>query len=139
MRRHFVSVVVGSLIMGCEPVPVDLNFDASAAGGADSDGDGLSDTEENELGTDPNESDSDGDGWLDGEEVDVGSDPTDESDHPYTGGWQIDAACRDGIEATGNSVGDITDDTSLSDQYGEEVHLHDFCERAVLLVSGAFW
>ena len=42
---------------------------------ADTDGDGLSDKEELEGGTDPLLADSDGDGLLDGEEEDVGTDP----------------------------------------------------------------
>ncbi|HMB65533.1 MAG TPA: fibronectin type III domain-containing protein, partial [Patescibacteria group bacterium] len=41
----------------------------------DTDGDGLADGEEMEMGTDPNNPDSDGDGYLDGEEVDNGYDP----------------------------------------------------------------
>lgn len=43
----------------------------------DSDGDGLSDEEEADLGTDPNNPDTDGDGVTDGAEVDCGSDPLD--------------------------------------------------------------
>ena len=42
----------------------------------DSDGDGLSDGEEADLGSDPNSSDSDGDGISDSEEADAGTDPT---------------------------------------------------------------
>lgn len=41
----------------------------------DTDGDGLSDWEENELGTDPNDPDSDDDGLTDFEEVEWGIDP----------------------------------------------------------------
>jgi hypothetical protein len=41
----------------------------------DSDGDGLSDDDENRLGTDPNNPDTDGDGLLDGFEVRNGFDP----------------------------------------------------------------
>ena len=41
----------------------------------DSDGDGLSNSEEADLGTDPDAADSDGDGLDDGAEVDVGTDP----------------------------------------------------------------
>ena len=50
----------------------------------DTDEDGLSDDEEEELGTDPYNPDSDGDGWGDGEEVDLGTDPLDDSDYPST-------------------------------------------------------
>ena len=106
--------------------------------GQDSDGDGLSDAEEDALGTDPEEEDSDDDGWDDGEEVDGNTDPTDDDDHPYNGGYGIDP-CRDDIEATGTDVGAIANNFELVDQYGDTVRLHDFCDRAVLLVSAAFW
>ena len=56
----------------------------------------------------------------------------------YTGGYGIDA-CRNDIESSGDGIGDITDNFELTDQYGDTVRLHDFCERAVLLVSAAFW
>ena len=51
---------------------------ACGADGPDTDGDGLSDAEEAELGTDPEEADSDDDGLTDGEEIDLGTDPLDE-------------------------------------------------------------
>jgi outer membrane protein OmpA-like peptidoglycan-associated protein len=41
----------------------------------DSDGDGLTNDEEDTLGTDPNNPDTDGDGLTDGEEQDLGTDP----------------------------------------------------------------
>lgn len=43
--------------------------------GGDSDGDGLSNKEEKELGLDPDLADSDGDGLSDGDEIEFGSDP----------------------------------------------------------------
>jgi hypothetical protein len=47
----------------------------------DSDGDGLSDDEENNIyGTDPNNPDTDGDGISDGDEVQNGTDPLDRND-----------------------------------------------------------
>jgi len=49
-----------------------------AKAGPDTDGDGLTDDEEAELGTDPEEADSDSDGLTDGEEQDLGTDPLDE-------------------------------------------------------------
>lgn len=52
----------------------------------DSDGDGLSDDEEDDLGTDPNDPDTDGDGVNDGDEVDAGTDPLDSKDYPNKGG-----------------------------------------------------
>lgn len=104
----------------------------------DSDGDGLSDGEEAELGTDPGATDSDGDGFGDAEELEGNTDPTDADDRPYAGGWTIDA-CRDDIRGEGYAVGDVSTDWSLSDQYGEDVRLHDFCDRVVWMVFAAFW
>ena len=55
-------------VLGCgEKVDPDL----------DSDGDGLTDVEEEALGTDPMSTDSDGDEFSDSEEVASGTDPTD--------------------------------------------------------------
>jgi len=48
----------------------------------DLDNDGLSNSEEASLGTNPNIADSDGDGYNDKEEVDAGTDPTDADDFP---------------------------------------------------------
>ena len=49
----------------------------------DSDGDGLTDIEERELGTDPLMQDTDDDTFSDEEEVNLwGTDPTDSDDHP---------------------------------------------------------
>jgi hypothetical protein len=42
----------------------------------DADGDGLTNEEEAEIGSDPNDPDTDGDGLIDGEEVFLGTDPT---------------------------------------------------------------
>lgn len=49
---------------------------------ADSDSDGLTDAEEAELGTDPNNHDTDGDGYFDLGEVNFGSDPLDPASVP---------------------------------------------------------
>ena len=47
----------------------------TSAADADDDDDGLTNTEEAEYGTDPDEPDTDGDGFLDGEEVKNGYNP----------------------------------------------------------------
>lgn len=109
-----------------------------AVGDTDDDGDGLLRSEEEELGTDPALADTDGDGYDDGVEVDGNTDPTDELDKPYQGGWAI-GACRDDLTGTGTTPGEVAFDFGLLDQFGDTLRLHDFCDRAVLLVAAAFW
>lgn len=62
-----------------------LDTDGDTQGDAcdtDDDEDGLTDTEEAALGTDPLLADTDGDGFSDGVELDAGSDPLDANDTP---------------------------------------------------------
>lgn len=81
--------------------------------------------------------DEDGDGFTNAEEADGGSDPYDEGDVPYAGGWRK-GDCRNDIAPTGDDVGQVAADFALLDQYGEEVHLHDFCDRTVMLEFSGF-
>ena len=119
------------------PAPV-IETAPPPANGPDADDDGLSDADEADWGTDPGVPDTDADGWTDGYEVWDHTDPLDDGDHPYTGGWHI-GACRDDIVSSGNAVGQIAEDFVLTDQFGEDLRLHDFCDRQVLLVSAATW
>jgi hypothetical protein len=105
----------------------------------DQDQDGLMSNIEADLGTDPTVPDSDQDGVADGKEYDEGTNPLDPNDKPYIGGWSIDKQCRDTIEGVGNAEGDITTDVLGIDQFGETVSMYDFCSRAIMLTSGAFW
>ncbi|MBU3658754.1 MAG: T9SS type B sorting domain-containing protein [Flavobacteriales bacterium] len=71
----------------------------------DCDGDGLTNGEEGDLGTDPLDPDTDGDTFPDGEEVDAGTDPLDPNDFPQ--------------DADGDGVTDATeliDGTNPTDQ-----------------------
>ncbi len=67
-----------------EPVeePVDTAAEEPEEESPDSDRDGLTDAEENELGTEKYDSDTDGDGYSDGEEVEAGSNPLNRDDIP---------------------------------------------------------
>jgi len=118
---------------------IDSNFEGvGGAGDSDEDGDGLLRSEEEAIGSDPSNADTDGDGYDDGVEVEGFTDPTDPDDRPYAGGWAI-GGCRDDISGTGDRPGDIATNFALSDHFGDTVRLHDFCDRAVLLVGAAFW
>ena len=81
----------------------------------DSDSDGVTDTDEEALGTDPNNPDTDGDGIADGEEIYLGTDPLD----PDTD----DDGLSDGVEKllVTDPLDEDTDDDGVSD--GEELAL----------------
>ena len=138
MRPVWTSLILAFVLSGCEAADLDVEWgEDGGPSGVDSDGDGLSDREEEALGSDPAVADSDGDGWEDGVESNYYTDPTNPNDHPYTGGWPIDA-CRDDLEPTGMAVGDVINDVALLDQYGEEIRLHDFCNHTVLIEHAGF-
>lgn len=67
-----------------------------------------------------------------------GDDGAGTGESPYEGGWPV-GACRDDISPSGNAVGQVANDFALPDQFGDTVHLHDFCDRVVWLVFAAFW
>lgn len=139
-RVLFASLL---FLVGCEAAELEVpGLDGASldgAAGADSDGDGVSDADEEAMGTDPQSDDTDLDGWTDSEEMARNTDPTDGSDKPYQGGWPI-GDCRYDIQG-GSSVaaGEVAPDFTLTDMYGDDVRLHDFCHMAVMVVTGAEW
>ena len=106
---------------------------------SDNDEDGLTLAEEEELGTDPDNADSDGDGFDDGVEVGENFDPTDSDDTPYIGFYGGRDDCYDDFAMAAYSEGDIANDFVGVDQFGDDVHLRDFCGRAAYLEFGADW
>ena len=63
----------------------------------DSDGDGLTNLEEYELGTDPFNPDTDGDGILDGDEADFVDQPDDDGSRMLTRGVEVLAEDESGV------------------------------------------
>ena len=96
----------------------------------DSDEDGLTDAEEAELGTDPNNKDTDGDNYWDSWEVIEGTDPLDSSSRIYQGYWPYNPD-KDLLEA-GTVAGASTAKDSLFprkqfvDHHGDLVDNYDF-------------
>lgn len=129
-----------SLVAGCTPEA------------PDADGDGLSDSDEETVGTDPNNADSDGDGLSDGDEVwehstnplsddtdgdgysdslelDHGHDPTDDDSGFYEGHWPFnpDKDSVDGVSMSSiANEGDVIGRLVGVDQFGDDVDLYDF-------------
>ena len=138
MRLLFSLAFLGLFSLACAAGKEEEgNDDSPGDEDADSDGDGLLDAEEAALGSDPAAADTDGDGYDDGAEVASNTDPLDADDKPYRAGWPIDA-CRDDIEATGTRRGDVIENFTFGDQFGETLSLHDFCNQVVLLVGAGF-
>ncbi len=133
----------------------------------DADGDGLSDEDEDKVGTDPDNPDSDGDGLTDGDEVwehetnpldadtdgdgyddaleiSEGLDPTDDESAFYEGGWpfnpnkdDIDGADPDDVVDQGDVIANLRG----IDQFGDEFQLYDLLGhgRPVILDVSAEW
>lgn len=118
---------------GCSPQREDTGPDCSE----DSDGDGLDDCEEIDLGLDPNSDDSDSDGFSDSEELDCVSDPLDGEEVCYACGWQHNDPGT--YESNGNAIGDTAANSVLVDQCGELVDLWDFTGKYYLFYLTAAW
>ncbi len=139
-------LLASALLVACNGDGTDVDPDDLI----DTDGDGLSDAEEADYGTDPTLADTDYDGYGDLEEIEYGTDPNDIFDHPYNAGWAMDIECRHSIVPTHEDdsdpdfkVGDIVNNFESFSQMGdngipEYLRLHDFCDHHVLLVSSAF-
>ncbi len=135
MRTVLIPGILATLLAGCGAAELKVGDDGFLD--VDTDGDGLTDSEEDELGSDPEVVDTDGDGFDDGVEADWYTDPNDPQDHPYEGGWPIDS-CRNDLVASGMGVGDVINDVKLVDQYGEEIRVHDFCDHVLLIEHAGF-
>lgn len=152
-----LSLLITTLSIGCTE-----KEDAPNPNG-DPDGDGLTNQEEEELGTDPDNSDSDDDGINDGDEIDMGLDPTvsdsdtdglndgDETEWgsdplnmyswPGAGIWPDRSAYaeEDGVAGTSFAVGQAFPDFTTFDQYGNDVNLYQFYGSVILIDFSAVW
>lgn len=108
---------------------------------ADSDGDGIGDMAEYEGATDPTKADTDGDGFDDGVELQEGTDATDPMSYVRgdDGVWPtLNALCSDD-SSTGYAVGDRFLNLTGTDQYGADVELEQFCGNVMLIDYSAGW
>ena len=136
-KSGWLIPIFGLFFAACETVTAEIEYGDERDKALDDDEDGLSNFDEAQAGTDPNVADSDGDGINDKDEVEQGFDPLDAADKPYLGGYPV-ARCDSLPAATGNDVGEVTDDFNLLDQNGERVYLQDFCNSVVILEASNF-
>jgi hypothetical protein len=141
MRRLRNWSVIGCFLVlaGCDTDGDGLSNSAEKRLGtdperADSDGDGIEDGDEMERGTDPLLQDTDGDGYDDNDELAMGSDPTDPNSRIYEGGWpyqpekdSLDDPGWESTAATGNRIPRFRG----VDQFGELVDLYDYANHGV--------
>jgi hypothetical protein len=153
----YALLMLAATLLACQEMPMDrpmgrsssVSMDASAqvsadTGPVDTDGDGLDDLREMQLGTDPGLVDTDADGYTDFDEVQAGSDPTDANDRIYKGGWPYNRN-KDQIVATDWETPAGLDVRlpryKAVDQYGDLVDLYDLIGqgRPVVLDVGTWF
>ncbi len=120
----FVAMVISDIDGdGSERINIlSVPFGSSGVSPPDRDGDGLTDEEEDTIGTDPEVPDSDADGYNDGEEERAGTDPLDAESHPS---WPSEDTDTDGDGLTdreesqlGTAIDDVdSDDDGFIDSY----------------------
>ena len=98
--------------------------------------------------------DDDGDGFTNMEEEEAGTNPDYAYSHPYTGGYNV-GFCDTPPEPTGPTgtglnestgvtwaaydVGDVVENWTMTDQHGEEVDLYSFCGKHIVVAFSAGW
>jgi len=104
---------------------------------ADDDGDGLTNVEEKQIGTDPQKADTDEDTYTDFDEVFEGKDPLDPNSRIYIGYWPYNAN-KDAIVGPGwdsePANGTVIPQYEAKDQFGDLVNLYDFAAAGVPIV-----
>ena len=153
MKNRFlvaIAAALGLLLVGCADSDGDGLSDSiekkigSDPDNVDTDGDLIYDGDEYDNGLDPTNPDSDGDGYRDGDELVEGSDPLDASDKIYTGGWPYNPDKRDLGEPdmTGQAqVGQFMPFYRAKDQFGDRVDLYDFAAegKPLIIDISAVW
>ncbi len=148
MRSTFALFAAASLLVACNPDPDGdgLTNDEEAEFGTDpndpdSDGDGLDDKDERTVGSNPNNPDTDGDGWTDREEIDLVTNPLNKFDWDFgSDRWpDFTHSAGDIADADTYQMGEVFPDFTYEDQFGNEVSLHQFYDYVILLDLSAGW
>lgn len=152
-------LLFASFLVACGGSPEKSGNKVEEEGPVDADGDGLLDTEEADLGTDPALADTDGDGFSDFDEVETGYNPTFQWSHAIAEGDYAPGLCPstpdlsvagatgvgemdyDGqhYEWTAYQKGDIVANWEGTDTFGQRISFYNFCGNYVLVGVGAAW
>ncbi len=102
------------------------------------------------------DADDDGDGFTNAEEEEAGTNPDYAFSRPYTGGYNV-GFCDTPPEPTGATgtasmvyegttyewptlaVGDVPPNITMMDQHGEQVDLYSFCGKNIMIAMSAGW
>ena len=142
--KTLILIGFASLWMACEGGESDESeFNNSVPDGGTDEG-----------GTDDDGTDDDDDGFTNVEEAEAGTNPDYAYSHPYTGGYNV-GFCDTPPEPTGPTgtgrnestgvtwdaydVGDVVENWTMTDQYGEEVDLYSFCGKHIVVAFSAGW
>lgn len=147
MRAHWLMIAALPLALaGCDADGDGLSNAEEAELGtnpdlADTDGDGIGDLAESTGVTDPLVADTDGDGFDDGRELEDGTDPVDFMSYVRStdGEWPDLSGNVDESTPTGWGMGDRFQDFTTLDQYGQDVSLYQFWGNVVLVDFSAGW
>ena len=112
--------------------------DDDDGGDQDSDGDGLTDAFEFQIGTDPNSIDTDGDGYSDSDEHLNYFFADDSTDWPYVGGYPRQAI-PENLSSGGFGVGSVPYNFEDTDQHGQALQFHRFYGNVVVVELAAEW
>lgn len=152
-------LLFSSFLVACAGGDPEKNGNNKDNGPVDSDGDGLMDEEETELGTDPALADTDADGYSDPDEINLGFNPLFQWSHPIAEGEYVVGTCpvlpdTDNAGPTGIGSfdydgqhyeweayvnGDIVDNWEGTDTFGQRISFYNFCGNYTLIIMSASW
>ncbi|MCB9762484.1 MAG: hypothetical protein H6739_21985 [Alphaproteobacteria bacterium] len=155
MKKIISLAALLALATACEKEPIDTDGDGltdpeeeelgTDPANADTDGDTISDSDELDMGLDPLDVDSDGDGYQDNWELAEGTDPANAGSVIYIGGYPYNPdkdsygapSIEDAVASTGNAFARF----QFIDQFGDVVDIYDFAGQGkpVIIDIAADW